>query len=112
MSLSADRLRRLVPAAAVLGLALGLAGCSSDGYGDNRDSVSLQFGDAVAANKTAQTIDPWPPQVANTRLDHSGVRTAAAVERYHKGMILPPVPATTSAIPTPAAAPGAGATAR
>ena len=98
--------------AAALAAGLALAGCSSDGYLDNRDSVSLQFGDAVAANKTAQTIDPWPPYVAKTKLTHSGERTAAAVERYHKGMILPPVPATTSAIATAPVAPTAASVAK
>ncbi|MEJ1159512.1 hypothetical protein [Prosthecomicrobium sp. N25] len=97
--------------AAIAAVGLLLAGCSSDNYLDNRDTVTLQFGDAVAANKVAQTIDPWPPYVNDTRLPVNGQRAVASVERYKKGMILPPVPATTSELSDQSAAPPAGAAA-
>jgi hypothetical protein len=105
--LRSSELRRTAAVLAASAVALALAGCSTDPYLDNRDSVSLQFGDAVASNKAAQTIDPWPPYVTDTRIGANGQRSAAAVDRYHKGMILPPVPATTSSIATGGAAPTA-----
>ena len=40
-------------------LAAMLGGCS-DIYFDRRDTVTLYSGEAMAANRVTQTIDPWP----------------------------------------------------
>jgi hypothetical protein len=73
-------LERVGLAAALAGAAL-LGGCQQD-YLARRDTVTFQAGDAVAANKVVHIIDPWPASAATTRLETSGVRAAAAIERY------------------------------
>lgn len=70
-----------------------LAGCSQELYGETQDSVTGQFGDAVRGNQIAQTIDPWPADAANTRLQTKGRPMNAAMDRYYSGTILPPVAA-------------------
>ena len=94
-----------------------LGGCS-DIYFDRRDTVSLDAGDAMAANRVTQMIDPWPAASGQRNIAFNGERMQAAVERYRTDNVIPPVSATTSsarqqqppaprteAIPTPA--PGA-----
>lgn len=93
--------------AAALLLVLGLGACSSAPYSEQTDSITLQFGDAVQANKVAQTIDPWPRHVADTSIPTSGRKMQSARERYQTGMILPPVPPTTSGLAAASAAPSA-----
>lgn len=82
--------------AALLGATLiGLGGCS-DIYFDHRDSVSLSAGDAVAANKVAQMVDPWPPESRDRNIPGNGQRTRAAVERYRENRVTAPTSSTTS----------------
>lgn len=96
--------------AAVAALLAALGGCANDPGLENTDAITPQLGDAVAANKVAQTIDPWPRYVSNADIPANGRRARTAAERYYNGTILPPVPATTSTVavsantPTPAAA--------
>jgi hypothetical protein len=61
---------------------LGLAAC--DRYVDRRDQVTFGSGDAVAFNKAAQIIDPWP--VASRRITHGmrGEQAEAALEKLRK----------------------------
>jgi hypothetical protein len=40
---------------------------------ERRDTITLQAGDAVAANKAIQMRDPWPPYVANRNIPFNGV---------------------------------------
>jgi hypothetical protein len=69
-----------------LALCAGLAGCSSSGlYLDRRETISLSGPDAVATNKVAQMIDPWPWEAANRDIAFNGERIAAAVARYRTG---------------------------
>ncbi len=82
---------------AATGLAAMLAGCS-DIYTDLRDGVSLASGDAMAPNRTAHMIDPWPPASANRTIAYSGAKMQTAAERYRTGRIIPPVNATTSSV--------------
>lgn len=74
-----------------------LAGCS-DIYFDRRESIVPSAGDAVAANKVTQMVDPWPPASANKNIAFNGEKMQTAVERYRQGRIIPPVNATTSSV--------------
>lgn len=56
-----------------------LSGCM---YLDHRETVSFAAGDAVAANKVVQMVDPWPPRAGDRNIAFDGERMAAAAERY------------------------------
>jgi hypothetical protein len=71
-----------------LAFAAALGGCS-DIYFDRRETVSLHAGDAAAANKAAQVIDPWPPAAVDRRIEANGERMQRAVERYRAGKTTP-----------------------
>jgi hypothetical protein len=94
--------------ASALGLGVLLAGCS-DIYFDRRETIVPSAGDAVAANKVTQMVDPWPPASANKNIAFDGEKMQTAVERYRQGRIIPPVNATTSSTAYQAAAQQAGA---
>ena len=69
-----------------------LAGCSNPGlYLDRRDSIALDGGDALAANKITQMYDPWPPHSGNTNIPYNGEKAASAVERYRTNKVTQPV---------------------
>ena len=99
--------------AAVVWLALAaLGGCSQ--YLDRRDTISLHGGDAVAADKVMQMVDPWPPASANKNIGFSGQRMEAAVERYNTNRTYAPSGTGTSGsyqapppLPPPTSAPAA-----
>ena len=80
-------------AAALLGAMLG--GCS-EYYFDRRDTVTLHSGDAMAANRVTQMIDPWPAASGQRNIAYNGEKAATASERYRTGRIIQPVNATTS----------------
>jgi hypothetical protein len=73
--------------------AMALAGCSGL-YMDRRDTVALDAGDAIAANKVAQMYDPWPAHSRNVNYPANGQRMQTAVERYRTGVVTQPVSAT------------------
>ena len=81
-------------AAATL-LAALLGGCS-EMYFDRRDTVTMYSGEAMAANRVTQMIDPWPAASGQRNIAYSGEKAATAAERYRTGRIIPPVNATTS----------------
>ncbi len=85
---------RLIALALVAG---ALGGCS-DIYYDRRESISLASGDAVAANKVAQMVDPWPASSVKREVAYNGEKMQTAVERYRQGRIIAPVNATTSSV--------------
>jgi hypothetical protein len=60
----------------------GLAAC--DKYADRRDQISFGSGDAVAANKAAQIIDPWP--ASSRRVTHGmrGEQAEAALAKLRR----------------------------
>jgi len=91
-------------------LALGattLLGACTDMYLDRRDTVSFAAGDAVAANKVTQMVDPWPAYAGNRNLAFDGERMQAAAERYRTNKVTPLAAAGTSSVQyQPVAAPG------
>jgi hypothetical protein len=84
---------RTIVAAALLGVMLG--GCSEN-YLDRRDTISLVSGEAMAANRVTQMIDPWPAASGNRTIAYNGQVAASASERYRTGKVTKPVSATTS----------------
>ena len=66
-----------------------LAGCS-DIYFDRRETVASGAGDAVASNIAVQTVDPWPPNVGNTRISMNGDRAVLAIQRYRYNRVITP----------------------
>jgi hypothetical protein len=78
-------------------LALGaLCGACSDLYLDRRDTIALSAGDAIAADKAVQTIDPWPPGSGSRKIAFNGQRMEAAAVRYRTNRVTPPRSMTTS----------------
>ena len=84
---------RTIAAAALLGVMLG--GCS-EYYFDRRDTITLHSGEAQAANRVTQMIDPWPAASGQRNIAYNGEKAATASERYRTGRVIPPVNATTS----------------
>lgn len=83
----------------VLMLAAGLlCGCSADLYLDRRDTIAFRSGDAVAANKVAQMIDPWPAASTERRIATNGERTVRAIERYRTNRTTPLRTTSTSSV--------------
>ena len=71
--------------AIMVALAVTAMGCSSDHiheYRANTDRVTSGAGIAMAANRAAHTIDPWPNYSQNTQIDIDGKRAQVAVRRY------------------------------
>ncbi|MFZ1108878.1 MAG: hypothetical protein WAN43_11125 [Rhodomicrobium sp.] len=71
-----------------------------DTYFGHSDFITRQAGDAVAANIAAQTIDPWPKQAKNRKLDVDGKRAEVAMKLYEQNRSIQPrgLGATTSDI--------------
>jgi len=94
-------------------LALGastLLGACTDMYLDRRDTVSFEAGDAVAVNKMAHIIDPWPAAAGNRNLSYDGQRMQAASERYRNNKVTPLATSQTSSVQyAPVVAPAAPA---
>jgi hypothetical protein len=79
----------------LLGAALAaLAACSQ--YLDRREGVTLNAGNALAANQVTQMVDPWPPDSSNRNIGFNGERMQAAVARYRTGKVIEPVGMETS----------------
>lgn len=86
-----DAARLIAGCAAALVLSGWLAGCSdADMYLDRRDSITLGAGDAIAANKVEQMIDPWPSSSGNRNIAFNGQKMQTAVERYRNDKVTPP----------------------
>jgi hypothetical protein len=62
--------------------ALGLAAC--DKYVDRRDQITFGSGDAVAFNKAAHIIDPWPQASRNISHGMRGEQAEAALAKLRK----------------------------
>jgi len=73
-------------------------GACSDIYYDRRETVALGADDAIASNRVAQMVDPWPWYVGNKNLAFDGQRMQVAVECYREDNIKPPASRTTSSL--------------
>jgi hypothetical protein len=74
----------LFPIAALVS-ALAIAGCTSDQiheYHAHTDKVTAGAGNASAANRAIQTVDPWPAHAEKTQINMDGKRALTAVRRY------------------------------
>jgi hypothetical protein len=98
---------------ALAALAATLAGCSE--YLDRRETISLNGGNALAANQVTMMVDPWPRDSANKNIAFNGNVMESAMARYRTGKVIPPRGTGTSATysnsssAAPAADPGNGA---
>src|SRR5579863_449891 len=80
-----DRAARFIAAGAI---AAGLAGCSNaDLFLDRRDTIALGGGDAVAADKVTQIVDPWPAYSGDRTIAYNGQKMQSAAERYRTGKV-------------------------
>ena len=81
---SLNVLKRMLPLAMAClmgtGLSISLSGCRD--YLDRTDAISLDAGNAVAENKAAHIIDPWPPGAFKKHQTTSGERLLKAHEQY------------------------------
>jgi hypothetical protein len=97
--------RFTTPTLLVLAFAATLGGCA-DIYYDRRESVAFHAGDAVAANKVAQIIDPWPRASADRNVEAEGQRMQRAIERYRTNKTTPLATTATSSVPYSASSGG------
>lgn len=77
-------------------LSVMLSACVDTLYSERRETISPLAGDAVAANRVTQMIDPWSKASANNNIVYSGEKMQSASERYRMGKVIRPVNATTS----------------
>jgi hypothetical protein len=84
-----------------------LSGCAE--YLDRRDTISLNAGDAVATDKVAQMVDPWPRASADKNIAFNGAKMESAVARYRTNQVYPPNGTGTSTAYQPSASGAANA---
>lgn len=104
MRRASNRRRGTAALAAALGLS-ALAGCVD--HLDRRETISPFAGEAMAANRLAQTVNPWGSGA--TDLPANGNRMRIAIERYNANKSITPHGLTTSAIVVTSGAEGASA---
>jgi hypothetical protein len=73
---------------ALTGVLMLLAGCSE--YLDRREAISLNAGDALAANQVTMMVDPWPRVSANKNIRFNGERMQRAIARYRTNKVIDP----------------------
>lgn len=78
---------------------LALAGCADDPH----MPLAADFGNSVATNIAAQTVNPLPHAVGPAPAT-DGKRIADAIQRYRTGKVYPPIPPI-DAVVKPGAAP-------
>jgi hypothetical protein len=72
---------------------IALSGCYEDDryrYLSHSDKITLGAGNANAVNAATQTIDPWPPESKENRIDMDGKRAHIAVKRYETNTSIEP----------------------
>lgn len=63
---------------------LALNGCAAD-YLNNYDTMTLASGDANNQNQLLQTVNPYNPASNNTKIEGTGSRSVAVVQKYRQG---------------------------
>ena len=104
MRRASERRRGAAALAAALGLT-ALAGCVD--RLDRRETIGPYAGEALAANRLAQTVNPWGSGA--TDLPANGNRMRIAIERYNANKSIPPQGMTTSTLVGSSGAAGASA---
>ena len=93
--------------AAALPLAALLVGTGPASAGDDeefaqyrarRDSITPGHGNSVSHNIAVQTVNPWPPNVNNSRIDVDGERLLLGIRRYQANRSIPPAGIATQSI--------------
>ncbi len=77
---NSKKLTKLVGVSTLLVVSVIVSGCNQSIA--RRDSISPNFGNAMAANTALQTVDPWPRYVENTHIHTDGAKTGNAIENY------------------------------
>jgi hypothetical protein len=80
--------------ALVVILAGAVGACSE--YTDRRDTIALSGGNAIAADKVTQMVDPWPAYSGDRNIAFNGAKMQSAVQRYRTNQVIPPVGTGTS----------------
>ncbi len=62
-------------------MTIALPACTYDHWAAT-DRIAPEAGDAIAVNKSQQTIDPMPKSARRTALKHDSDRLNKAIERY------------------------------
>jgi len=73
---------------ALTGVLILLASCSE--YLDRRETISLNGGDAMAADRVTMMVDPWPRHSADKNIRFNGERMQKAVARYRADKVVDP----------------------
>ena len=104
MRRASNRRRGAAALAAALGLT-ALAGCVD--HLDRRETISPYAGEALAANRLAQTVNPWGSGA--TDLPANGNRMRIAIERYNANKSIAPHGMATSTLTGSSGGAGSGA---
>lgn len=78
-----SRLQKPLALTFIVATALLTTACAE--YVSRRETVGFAAGDAVAANKVLQIIDPWDRRASWTDIDQDGNRAVRAVDTYRSG---------------------------
>ena len=99
MLTSFSKLRAAIGAAfSLAAMTVFLGGCFDENHYAHSDFITRQAGDGMAVNNVAQTIDPWPKEAKNRKLDANGKRVGVAIQRYEQNKSIPPKGLSTSTI--------------
>jgi hypothetical protein len=71
---------------------------ADDTHFGHSDFITRQAGDGIEVNKAAQTIDWWPKESRNRKLDVDGKRAEVAMKRYEQNKSTPPKGLSTTTI--------------
>jgi hypothetical protein len=71
-----------------------LAGCTD--YYDHDDRMTPYSGEAMAANRAAQMVDPWPASSRSPKFGTNGERMQKAITNYKSGAAPAAAPANSS----------------
>jgi hypothetical protein len=92
---------KIIRGLALTAVLAALSGCAE--YLDRRDTIALSAGDAVATDKVAQMVDPWPRASAEKNIAFNGAKMESAMERYRTNRVYPPSGTGTSSAYQPSA---------